>query len=80
MHRDGCILSQLKRNLDEDPTGFPPPSAPQTFNVLPVSLSTCLCGWVPGRLSSPIPAGSGGEAQNVDRMVPPWGWKASLCL
>lgn len=39
MHRDDCILSQLKRKLDEDPTGFPCRTLhlkpPQTFNILP---------------------------------------------
>lgn len=62
MHRDDCIFSQLKRKLDEDPTGFPcrthPPLSSQTFNIFPaclylfplVSLDECYGGsvlWFP---------------------------------
>lgn len=43
MHGDDCILSQLKRKVDEDPTGFPcrthTPLSSQTFNIFPA----CLC-------------------------------------
>jgi len=55
MHRDDCILSELKRNLDEDPsvfhcrTALPPLSAPKlSTSCLCICItSVSLCGgWV----------------------------------
>lgn len=44
MHRDGCILSQLKGKVDEDTTGFPcrthTPLSSQTFNFFPACISS----------------------------------------
>lgn len=65
-------------SLAGDPR-FSPPNLQHLACVF-VSLSTCLSGWVLRQLGSPVPAESGGEAQNADRLVPPWGWKASLSL
>lgn len=56
------------------------PSNLQHLACMFVSVSTCLSGWVLQQLSFPIPKELGGEVQNADWMVPPWGWKTSLFL